>query len=344
MPNKKRRRRSSAGGDTKSGTPTSTRKRKLARNPLTPRLLRRKSLQTTPKGLQQPQQAHQMWPSHSPFSVDSSFEDKTSTSININSTLIDLGALSPSQLSTPICRRVTRQMSNSAENKGGSGLNCSAAAAAAAATTSPKKQEATSSTSKKQRSCKRKKRSSKNNATIEDGEIFDDTFNDGEVQIIEQVISSPEIVIIHDSIAGGPKPRSPKKTPKWKKLYKNAKSKISSRRTFKLLKSSPDEGKNKKHGERREPRRGAVASSSTSDSFHPNRRAVPTFNPNAAPDTNFTSGLGIVPGGVFHFNGGRDRVVPTMGTRQLSTRTMHGMSNVYTVSYTHLTLPTIYSV
>eukprot|EP00095_Tigriopus_kingsejongensis_P002353 maker-scaffold1523_size37540-snap-gene-0.19 protein:Tk02353 transcript:maker-scaffold1523_size37540-snap-gene-0.19-mRNA-1 annotation:"ribonuclease zc3h12b" len=56
------------------------------------------------------------------------------------------------------------------------------------------------------------------------------------------------------------------------------------------------------------------------------------FNPVHPPNFNFTPALAQVPGGVFHFQGNRQRQVPRMGSRQLwasASQSSMGMSNVY---------------
>ena len=471
MPKKGRRSGSLGGMETGRGantTPTnSNRKRKMNRNPLsaifksstaaaggsvskgsTPQLVRKKSLRTTPlvnNNNQILSSATTRPPPPPPPHIQ-----------NMSLLDLDLDALSPSHLSTPINRRVTRQMSSSSERKNAAGISSSSsrkrtkgekkrtAAAAAEAlshqqeihgshkkrkgrshqkrrsnssdvvsaedTTIPltpavaslasssksiaaadfiplkskdddefvpltprllikryqsqgffeppitidetveeivdqqpeKKKETTTTTSPKRRGettprnassgKKRKTRSAakrRKNITLEEGEILDDTL-DEEIEIIGDVIKSPEIMIVHESIAPSGRRSSPKKTPKWKKLYKNAKSKISSRRTVKFGRGDRDRDDEDHRSKRR--RGECRRDSKKKNSYDPNPVAVvpPMFNPHAAPDTNFTSGLGIVPGGVFQFHGGRERNVPTMGTRQLSsTRTMQGMSNVF---------------
>ncbi len=56
----------------------------------------------------------------------------------------------------------------------------------------------------------------------------------------------------------------------------------------------------------------------------PNQQApVPQFRPDAPPNTNFTSGVAQVRGGVFEFSGRRNRLVPAMGVRQASRSTLH---------------------
>ena len=292
-----------------------------------------------------------------------------------DNTTFDLGGLSPSQISTPVNRRITRQMSNSVGKGGGltvegdeaNTVHAAAANRVASASKSSsmenfipltprllvksyksqgffeppvtidetidltdepqtpvqKKRPINQNSNVRKAPSSRKKPAKKRrkDVTLEDGEILDDTV-DEEVQIIGDVVKSPEVVIIHDALDSN-RSQSPKKTPKWKKLYKNAKSKISSRRVR-------WEGSKNPTGSRgRKSNRLANAQVNAGSKNSYNLNPVPTFNPNAAPNTNFTSGLAMVQGGVFHFKGGRDRIVPTMGTRQLSTKTMHGMSNVY---------------